>query len=106
MNAMQWTNDVYKSYLDVQLALGGMKPGMRVQATPSASGGDAQALVSFSRVGAQGSMPGMEAPPPPASKSGTPVKDSLDLVVYWSRDALGNWLFDAKKTRETMKASK
>ena len=105
MNAMLWTNDVYKSYCDVQMALGGMKPGMKIQVTPSDSGSDAQALVSYSREGAQGSMPGV-TPPPPAGKSGSAPKDSLDLVLYWSRDSFGNWMFDAKKTRETAKPAK
>jgi hypothetical protein len=100
MNAMVWTNDVYKSYCEVQQALGGMKPGMRVQVTASNSGGDATALVSYSRVGARGSMPGVEAPPPPADKSAGAPKDSLELLLYWNRDSLGNWLFDAKRTRE------
>jgi hypothetical protein len=104
MNAMLWTQGVYEAYGDVKLALGGMTPGVKVDTVPPTGGDEAKSIIIFSAEGAQGSMPGI-GPPPESSKSkgDGASKQSLRLTLYWTQDTLGNWLFDAKRTRDAAK---
>jgi hypothetical protein len=97
MDTMRWYHDVYKSYLDLKLALAGQEAGIVIQVPVEDRGGTTRVNVLFSKEGLRfdGAIFNDALQPNPSlSRS----KTSLDVPLFWVKDLWGNWHLDGTKT--------
>jgi hypothetical protein len=97
MDIMRWYSDVYKSYMDLRLALAGQEAGISIQLPGEDKGGATRVNLVFSKDGLRfdGSLFNDALQPNPTlSRS----KQSLDVPLFWVKDLFGNWLLDGTKT--------
>jgi hypothetical protein len=97
MDTMRWYHDVFKSYLDLKLALAGQDAGISIQLPGGESGGTTRVNLVFSKDGLRfdGSIFSDALHPNPSLSS---AKQSLDVPLFWVKDLWGNWLLDGTKT--------
>jgi hypothetical protein len=94
---MRWYHDVFKSYMDLKLALAGQDAGISIQLPGGESGGTTRVNLVFSKDGLRfdGSIFSDALHPNPSLSS---AKQSLDVPLFWVKDLWGNWLLDGTKT--------
>jgi hypothetical protein len=97
LDTIQWYNDAYKQYLDLKTALGGQEAGITIEPQGTPQGGNTQVKVLYSKGGARfdGSLY-TDALQPNPSRAHDPT--TLELALFWTSDAWGNWLLDGSKT--------
>jgi hypothetical protein len=97
MDTMRWYHDVYKSYMDLKLALAGQEAGISIQLPGAESGGTTPVNLRFSKDGLRfdGSIFNDALQPNPSLSQS---KQSLDVPLFWAKDLFGNWQLDGTKT--------
>ena len=97
MDTMRWYHDVYKSYLDLKLALAGQEAGISIQLPGEDKGGTTRVNLLFSKDGLRfdGSLFNDALQPNPSLSR---PSQSLDVPLFWVKDIWGNWHLDGTKT--------
>jgi hypothetical protein len=97
MDTMRWYHDVYKSYLDLKLALAGQEAGISIQLPGEVGGGTTRVNLLFSKDGLRfdGSIFNDALHPNPSLSS---AKQSLEVPLFFMKDVFGNWQLDGSKT--------
>lgn len=97
MDTMRWYHDIYKSYMDLKLALAGQEAGISIQLPGAESGGTTRVNLLFSKDGLRfdGSIFNDALHPNPSLSQS---KQSLEVPLFWVKDLFGNWQLDGTKT--------
>jgi hypothetical protein len=97
LDTMRWYHDVYKSYLDLKLALAGQEPGISIQLPGEVGGGTTRVNLLFSKDGLRfdGSIFNDALTPNPSLSR---AKQSLEVPLFFVKDVFGNWQLDGSKT--------
>jgi hypothetical protein len=97
MDTMRWYHDIYKSYMDLKLALAGQEAGISIQLPGAETGGTTRVNLLFSKDGLRfdGSLFNDALQPNPSLSQS---KQSLEVPLFWVKDLFGNWQLDGTKT--------
>jgi hypothetical protein len=97
MDAIRWYNDVYRQYANLKVSLAGQEAGITVQPPTPVPGGETKVYVYYSTSGVRfdGSLFHDALAPNPSLSN---AKQTLEMVLYWSKDMWGNWLLDGTTT--------
>ena len=95
--AIMWYGEVARKYNQLKLALAGEDPDVAVQVQADTRGASALVVAIYSRQGTRIASPAfLESLQPIPSQSNS--NQTLELPLFWVKDAWGNWVLDGKRT--------